>query len=292
MKKITEYIAGFLILIPLSFFFLFLYILGIEKASRLISSLFLKVGPKLKRHQVVLRNLELCFPDMDKKERELLAIQTWSNLGAMFGEMIFWKFMEMDEIKRKIVVEDDVGAFQKGAKIIVGAHISNFEIWGQIPRMFEFHTHSLYTPLKNGLINKLLLMFRESKFMHFYSNHSHNTLKNYISALNKDEVICMLVDQHRPYGIVTTFFDQPVKTTDLAAKLALKYDSPLFVGRIIRTGLACYKVKTEKLEITENDNALTITQRINDIFEMWIKEYPEQYYWIHRRFKLCGYPNA
>jgi KDO2-lipid IV(A) lauroyltransferase len=250
----------------------------------------MKICPRLKRHKVVLRNLELCFPNMFKDERADLAIKTWGNLGAMLGEMLFWKLMSEKEFKKRVTIKDDVGAFCKGAKFVVVSHFSNFEVFTTVPSICCLHIHCLYSRPKNSFFDKILYWLRERPFMHLHRNSGHEGIKAFINGIKQKHIIGMYVDQNAPNGIPTTFFNLPVKTTDLAAKLSLKYNCPIYMARIIRTGTAKYEVETQKFEVLESDTSDSITQKMNDIIEGWIREYPEQYYWVHRRFKLVGYP--
>ncbi|CAO5678845.1 MAG: Lipid A biosynthesis palmitoleoyltransferase [Holosporales bacterium] len=292
MKNVISFINTLLLLpflILLFFILAIMLLMGIEKSSQFFSILFMKIGPKLNRHKVVLRNLELCFPNMDEANRKILAIKSWGNLGALFSEMIFFKFMKEDEFKKRVTIQDDVGAFTKGGKFVVISHLSNFEAFTHTSKKFNICINCLYKMPKNKIFHELLLWIRKQPYFYMHKNSSTDGLKAFINALKKEEIAWMLVDQNAPNGIDTTFFNLPVKTTDLVGKLSLKFSVPIYMARIIRTGTAFYEIETLKLDIQETDTSHSITQKMNDIIEGWIREHPEQYYWVHRRFKLVGY---
>jgi KDO2-lipid IV(A) lauroyltransferase len=291
MKPVKRFIKYSLIFLLLGLIVPIMLLVGIENSSKFFSWLAMKIGPKLKRHKVVLRNLELCFPDMPSDERSNLAIRTWSNLGAIFGEMLFFKLMSEKEFKKRITIKDDVGAFREGAKIIVISHLSNFEIFTNLPKLLKVIMHCLYSRPKNKIAEKLVFWLRDRPYLSLHANDGHNGLKAYINSLKNQEMIWMLVDRYptKGHGIDTTFFSKPTKTASLPAQLSLKYNAPIFLGRVIRTGTARYEVKTDKMTIEATDSVETITQKINDAIESWVKEYPEQWYWILHRFDKSLY---
>ncbi|MBP9752982.1 MAG: hypothetical protein KBD31_04155 [Proteobacteria bacterium] len=293
MKTLIKSTLSFVLALPLLvlglFIILVMLLFGIEKSSQFFAWFFMKIGPKTPRHKVVLRNLELCFPKMDTPDQKELAVKSWGNLGAMLAEMIFFKFMKEEEFKRRVTINDKVKAFTKGAKFIVNSHLSNFEIFSHISKIFNVVINCLYKEPKSKFFNYIILFLRKQPFFYMHANKSTEGLKAFINAIKKNEFSWMFVDQNAPNGINTTFFNLPVKTTDIVGKLALKYKAPIFMVRVIRTGTAKYRIETEKFELKDSDTSHSITQKMNDVIEGWIKEHPEQYYWVHRRFKLVGY---
>ena len=75
--------------------------------------------------------------------------------------------------------------------------------------------------------------------------------------------------------------------------LALKFGAPMVVGAAIRIGPGQFKILSQMVEIMEGDTIETLTQRHVKILESFIRQYPEQYFWLHRKFKNLpeGYPD-
>ncbi|MBP9752983.1 MAG: hypothetical protein KBD31_04160 [Proteobacteria bacterium] len=291
MKSVIRFFKYTVIFLLLGILVPIMLLMGIEKSSRFFSWGSMKIGPKLKRHNVVLRNLELCFPEKEESERKTLAVKTWSNLGAIFGEMLFFKLMSEKEFRKRVKIEDDVGCINAGAKIIAISHISNFEIFTNLPKFLKIFMHCLYSRSKNKITEKLVSWLRQRPYLSLHANDGHNGLKAFINALQKHEMIWMLVDQEssKGVGIETKLFRHNVKTTSLPAQLALKYSAPIYMVRVIRTGVARYTIRSENFTITPEDTIQSITQNINNKIEEWVREYPEDWAWLHKRFDKSLY---
>ncbi|CAO5680509.1 MAG: Lipid A biosynthesis lauroyltransferase [Holosporales bacterium] len=292
MKSIVRFFKYSFIFLLLGLLVPVMLMLGIEKSSQFFSWIAMKVGPKLKRHKVVLKNLELCFPEMKELERTELAIKTWSNLGAIFGEILFFKLMTKKQLKKRTKIEDRANAFSNGKKIYVFSHLSNFEVFLNLAVLYkDVETHGLFSAPKNVFILKLIRWLRERENLYLHANHSSKDLKSYIRALIDEKVIWMLVDQEssKGVGIDSILFGHHVKTTSLPAQLTLKYSAPIYMVRVIRTGLVRYTIRSEQLALLETDTIQSITQKINDRIEEWVKEYPEDWAWLHKRFDKSLY---
>ena len=106
---------------------------------------------------------------------------------------------------------------------------------------------------------------------------------------NKNEHIGMLCDQKMREGMWVPFFGYPAQTATAMATMALKMDVPIFPSYAIRLKGAKYRcvidspLEYEKTGDREKD-ILTIMTKINALFEIWIRQNPEQWLWIHHRW--------
>ena len=113
-----------------------------------------------------------------------------------------------------------------------------------------------------------------------------------LRALKEGHSLAMLVDQKMNDGIAVPFFGRDAMTAPAIAEFALRYDMPLIPARVIRTQGAHFKatiyppLTCKKTGDTEKD-VLTIMTTVNATLESWIRENPEQWFWVHKRW-----PNA
>ena len=93
-------------------------------------------------------------------------------------------------------------------------------------------------------------------------------------------------------GVFVNFFGRKASTPGGAAQLAIKYGAPIVVTMSIRTACGRYKSIFREVEVRENDTVEELTQRFTTIMEEVIRQNPEQYFWMHRRWKTRPPDNA
>jgi len=117
--------------------------------------------------------------------------------------------------------------------------------------------------------------------------------KEIVNSLKNGEFIIILADQRVGDGIKVPFFSRKALTSPSFAKLSLKYNIPLIPIRIIRQKdknnfnieVADPLKITQDKELTMDKKIYKITREINKTLEKWIKQYPEQWFWVHNRWK-------
>jgi KDO2-lipid IV(A) lauroyltransferase len=109
-------------------------------------------------------------------------------------------------------------------------------------------------------------------------------------ALQRGVHVGMLVDQHFTKGVDVTFFGRPAKANPLLARLARQVECPIHGTRIVRLPGGRFRAEiTDEVEpVRDASGAVDVqgtTQRITAIIEDWIREYPDQWLWLHRRWR-------
>ena len=98
--------------------------------------------------------------------------------------------------------------------------------------------------------------------------------------------LTILTDQYAHHGAKLTFFGRPARTVTSAARLAIKYGCPVVVGSFVRVGPCRYRaVGGAPIVFGPNEDRDQATQVLNDRLEAAIRRYPEQYLWVHRRWR-------
>jgi KDO2-lipid IV(A) lauroyltransferase len=100
----------------------------------------------------------------------------------------------------------------------------------------------------------------------------------------------VLADQYFARGPEVTFFGRQTAANPLLAKLARNYDCPVYPARTVRLPNGRFRIELhDKLEIPYSENGKVdtnkLTQQITDIMEGWIREYPDQWLWLHNRWR-------
>lgn len=179
--------------------------------------------------------------------------------------------------------------------IAVSAHMGNFELLGTSQTVRGYAINAIF---KDIGAKSVAQFWRRSRQRSGLGQIPPRNARGLIAeALGRNEVVAFLIDQHlAPYrSIVCTFFGMPAATTPAPVRFALQTGAPimpLFIARTGRWGKHVVRVMPEfVLEFPYGDEAANLghnTQRLNDLVEGWIRAYPEQWLWAHRRWKVRG----
>lgn len=112
-------------------------------------------------------------------------------------------------------------------------------------------------------------------------------MKLLVRALRNHQSIGLVADQNAAAwaAVFVDFFGKTAATMPGPAQLALKYGTPMIVSVAIRTGPARFKVLAQQVTIHDDDSVESLTQRHVKVLESFIRQHPEQYFWLHRRWK-------
>jgi KDO2-lipid IV(A) lauroyltransferase len=250
-----------------------------------------------RRHRKVgLENLRLAFGDRyTAQERDQLVRGVYRHFCMMM--------MEMLHIPRKLHVttwrdritlvghQPVLDRLMKGGPIIlVTGHFGNWEMAGYLFGVFGFPPHAIYRPLDNPYLDRFLRTFRERTGQHLIpKNGGYDQM---LEVLRSGGVLGFIADQDAGQrGLFVEFFGRPASTHKAIALLALEHNAPVIVGYARRVGpgfryeIGCSElIEPDQFEGTADD-ARQITQRFTRALEKVIRRDPEQYLWLHRRWK-------
>jgi KDO2-lipid IV(A) lauroyltransferase len=267
--------------------------LKIENASNLASKIAIFVGKKITVNKLALSNLSKALPHLNDFQKNAVIEGMWDNLGRVVGEFPhicamsaeeMSKHVEIDADSRKIL--DELIANNRGG-ILFSAHFGNWEIGPKMLINYGIKVKTFYRPLNNPLVEKMTSSLRGVEMIEKGSNGN----RQLINALKNKEFIIIMADQKVSDGEPIKFFHDDAITTTSIAKIAMKYNIPLVPGYILRVNKQFkFLLKVEKpLEFNKinsfNSEATNLTLKINQIIEKWISENPEQWFWVHNRWK-------
>jgi KDO2-lipid IV(A) lauroyltransferase len=255
------------------------------------------IGPRLPEHRTGRANLRAAFPDMTDAEIETILRGVWENLGRVGAEIAHLDhicsgdrykrtFIDYgpDNIERFLRVKDD----GKPA-VIFAAHLANWELPAVIAASDGLDTVVLYRRPNLGAIADAVIALRRG-FMGDLVPSSMGAPVTLARALEQGRHVAMLVDQHYGRGVEVTFFGRKCLANPLIAMLAREIECPIHGTRVIRlpgnrfAGEISPEVPPVRDAEGRIDVALTM-QAITSVVESWVREHPEQWLWLHRRWR-------
>jgi KDO2-lipid IV(A) lauroyltransferase len=254
------------------------------------------LGPKLKRHQVALDNLELAFPEKSIDEREKIAIESWAQMARGLLEYgyldVIFDLGEDGQDSERIEINNGeyfIKLRDDGLPaIIFTGHLANFELLPIAAAKFGLQIKSLFRAPNNKYVAARIADARKDVSENLIASRAGASFQ-LMSALERGDHVGILVDQKFRRGIDVPFFGHNAPSNPLLAKLARRYDCPVHGARTIRLPDGRFRLEiTEELVLPRTeDGDIDIrgtTELINKVVEGWVREYPEQWLWIHRRW--------
>jgi Kdo2-lipid IVA lauroyltransferase/acyltransferase len=258
-----------------------------------------RVGPWLPEHRVGRENLVAAFPEKSATEIEEILQGVWDNLGRVGAEFAHIDRLEAyDPVRRKSRRIPNSDATERIARrlyddgkpaLIFAAHLANWELAAVGATSYGLDTTVLYRQPNLRAVSDAIMALRAG-CMGTLVPTSMAAPFQLAEALRRGSHVAMLVDQYTVQGVPVTFFGRRTKANALIARLARNFDCPIHGIRVIR-----YPGNRFQLELTE---AITpprdaegkvdiqrTMQVITDVVEGWVREHPEQWLWVHRRWR-------
>ena len=254
------------------------------------------LGPKIWRHKVVMDNLSIAFPEKSIEERQKLASDSWAQMARtlieyIYLDEIFNLEVEMEESETIEIVNGE--AFQKLRDdglpaILFTGHIANFELLPMVSAKFGLQILSMYRRPNNEYAASQVEESRKGFNNNLVASGAMASFQ-LMSALERGEHVGLLVDQKFRRGINIPFFGKDAKTNPLLAKLARRYDCPVHGARTVRLPDGRFRLEiTDELVLPRDKNGDVdikgTTELVTNVVEGWVREYPEQWLWMHRRW--------
>jgi KDO2-lipid IV(A) lauroyltransferase len=242
-----------------------------------------------KRTQIARRNVELCFPELDEVQREQLVKAHFASLGmAAFEVPLAWwgsdrRFEGLAEISG---LENLQAAADQGKGVLLlSAHFSCLDIGGRFLGP-HFRFDAMYRPSNSPVVEYVM---SRSRARHCDAIIQRDEIKKLLRALRAGHAIWYAPDQNtqRKKAVFVKFFGHLASTTPATHKLARMTGARVVPFQTVRKPDGSgYRLTLEPaLEGFPTDDVAADTQRVNGIIERWAREQPEQYLWIHRRFR-------
>lgn len=174
--------------------------------------------------------------------------------------------------------------------MIVTGHFGNWEMAGFALGLLGFKTYAVARELDNPHLERFLKQFRQKTGQKILAKKGD--FDQMQSLLEKNAVIATLADQDAgPRGLFVEYFGRPASTFKSIALLSVEFNVPILVIGVPKVGEPMqYHIEAldliEPAEFSDRPDAVkAITQRYTAALESMVRRYPEQYFWLHRRWK-------
>lgn len=268
--------------------------LPIDAASAWGGRILRTIGPWLGASRTARRNVAETFPDMPKPEIDRIVRGMWDNLGRVLAEYTHLDRLLGDPEGRIEIVglEHVRDRARRGEGCVMAiAHLGNWEVSAVAAAMEGLPIWSFYRPLNNPHVDRWLLKLREKLGNRMLAKRMEGgASRRALGIVRGGGVLGLLVDQHFSGGIDVPFLGRPSLTSPAAVEFARHLGCALLPIRVERLEGARFRVTiAPPLEIPAGlDRKEAVREgarRMNEIIGDWILERPEQWLWLHKRWK-------
>ncbi len=296
MKKLRglRHLGEYALLRPLLGLFA---LLPIDYASALGGALLRALGPRLKYSRHARVNLAHVFPAHSAAEREAMLVGMWDNLGRILAEYPHLGRLSHPANDRIVIVgAEHMDALRGNTGLCISGHIGNWEVLSCVATRRELSIVQIYRRLNNPMLDRLLGRYRAEAGGRMFPK-GPAAARAAARSLHNGEQAGMLADQKLNEGLLLPFFGRGAMTSTLPARLALHFSAPVVLMRAERLRGARFRVTVlPPLSPPDTGNReidiARFTRAINAVLEEWIRDRPQQWLWIHRRWPPEFYLNA
>jgi KDO2-lipid IV(A) lauroyltransferase len=240
------------------------------------------------RRHTALVNMTLCFPEKSESERRRMAFESVSAAGIGFMEMAGAYFGLFSRPEKRLEIQGrehlDQALGQGKGVLLMGMHFTTLEIAGRLLGSFCPYG-AMYRPNDNPVLDWLILKGR-SRFVADYIERGD--IKRLVKKLRGGGVVWYAPDQDygRRHSVYVPFFGHPAATITATAKIARLSGSPVIPISYFRLPGGGYRLVFDPplQDFPSGDDVVDAT-RVNEAVENAVRRAPEQYLWVHRRFK-------
>jgi KDO2-lipid IV(A) lauroyltransferase len=257
------------------------------------------IGPRLREHRIGRANLTAALPEKSPEEIETILMGVWDNLGRVGAE-----FAHMDrvwdydrdhpensriELSRPTIERFDHARDDGKPALIFTAHLANWELLALAAVAHGLDTAILYRRPNIASADRIIQEMRQVNMGTLIPAGRDAPLR-LAEALKAGKHVAMLVDQYLTGGVEVTFFGRKTRANPMLARLLRQVECPIHGARIIRLPGNRFRAEfTEEIKpVRDADGKIDIqgtTQAITNVIEGWVREHPEQWLWLHRRWR-------
>ncbi len=240
------------------------------------------------RAKIARRNLELCFPELSAQQRETLLNRTLHTMGMMMIETAMSWWASDKNLAKRVRYEglehlEQAKTEGKGVILLTG-HFTSMELGGRLI-MLQTPAYVMFRHLKNKLFNAVMM---RSRTFHSEGIVMRDDPRSMLRALRKNKVVWYAPDQDfgKRTSVFAKFFGVQAATIPATARMVKMTGAKIvpFIPRREADGSYSIKIGEAWQDYPTGDD-LVDAQRINDWLEQEVRKSPEQYLWVHRRFK-------
>jgi Kdo2-lipid IVA lauroyltransferase/acyltransferase len=251
----------------------------------------------VRHRRIGMRNLAIAFPDRSVTERRRILHESFRNVGRMLAELVHLPRLTDAQLRDMVRFEDEAGweaaitAPRDTGGLILSGHFGNWELLVYAHGRRGHPVSMVHRTIGNALVDRWFNAIRARAGTRLLrKSHAATSV---LRALRARELLVLPFDQNstRRQGVFVPFFGLPASTNAGLARIALRGGVPVVPVFIVRQGRAARHVVrllpimyAEPTGDFERDVVET-TARFSRVFEAMVREHPEQWLWVHRRWK-------
>ena len=249
------------------------------------------------RREIARRNLEICLPELSAAEREALVDEHFEALGASIAETAMGWFGPVERIRPLVRIEGAghlEAALARGRGVILfTGHLTPLELPPAVLGELCPYFCGMYKAQRNPVMNRLMNRGRLRNVRELFAK---DNVRGMLKALKKNAVVWYASDQsygHKGSALIP-FFNEPAMTNTAICRIAKSSGAtvlPYFYHRLPDDSGYLVRIGAPLPDFPSEDPAHDV-ERLTRLLEEHIRQCPEQYWWIHKRFKGRPAPYA
>jgi KDO2-lipid IV(A) lauroyltransferase len=247
------------------------------------------------RHRLIaLYNLTIAFPEKGMTEKVAIAKRVYRNIALVGAELFDIPSLTSDNIHDIVEVEgiDHCRkALEQGRGILLfSAHFGNWELSAAALSFLLKPLIVVYRPLDNAVLDDMILQIRSATGNTLLPKE--RSMRQMLRHLQQNSIVGILIDQNmaRQEGVFIKFFSRIACTSDAVAQLALRTKAAVIPSFALRTPQGKYRLLIgEAINTIDTGDwdadVLVNTQNYTNAVEAMVRRYPDQWLWVHHRWK-------
>jgi Kdo2-lipid IVA lauroyltransferase/acyltransferase len=242
-----------------------------------------------------MRNLALAFPEKTEAERKRILQAEFTSLGRQLAEVCQFPRYTLENVDEVVVydgLENYERAYARGQGVLfLTAHFGGWELSAFAHSLHGHWLHIVMRPMDNEYLDRLIQSYRT-----MHGNRvvpKDDFVRGLLSAMKAHETVGILMDTNMtpPQGVFVDFFGIPACTASGLARIALRTDAAVVPGFTIwDDAMGKYRLRFDPaIELVRTDSLeadiVANTQKFTKVIEDYVRKYPEQWLWVHRRWK-------
>lgn len=242
----------------------------------------------VKRRRVTKVNIALCFPELSASEQQKLVKDIFIANGIGLVETAWAHHAKREMFDDKVEIRNQQllnEALEQGRGVILlGAHFSTLDLGGLLFSYTKAPLNTLYRKHNNPTLDAAIIEGREK----YAEPIERKNMRRVINRLKANQCIWFAPDQdlNAKGCVFATFFNHPASTVTAASNFVRFNQSPmLMLAHYRKPDNSGYILEFSNVASADSDDKLQFAQAINDTIEKAIRKQPDQYMWMHKRFK-------
>ncbi len=241
------------------------------------------------RKAVVSENLKRAFPGIPKIALRVLRGRVYRHWGAVSASFGGLPRLSVQDVGRSVHLANPQALSEALAEgngcIVVSGHLGNWELMGAIEALRGTPVSFVVTTQRNKQVERMIDRYRESNGIEIIKRRE--AVRGVLQALKRNRAVAILIDQDaHEDGAFVPFFGQLASTPRGPAIFHLRTRAPIVFARCTRLPGEKYRIQYQRVKSSTSD-ADQLTAELTAILESAIRETPEQWLWMHRRWKTA-----